>query len=201
LSSSTVASADLTAADLRGASIIGADLTDAILTNAIRPNGRIEGLGLAAGQRLVVRDDDGIPNPPPYDSLSPRPSHGITIQDQMSLAEGGVLELRFDADPWDSLIAFEPGIPVQLDGTLELAFADDVNVAGQIGRTFRVFDWTGVEPVDAFRVVSRYNWNTTRLYVTGEVKLTAVSEPATPALLAVGLSSFAAYRRKRRTIC
>ena len=33
------------------------------------------------------------------------------------MADGGVLQMLFDADPWDSTISFQPGIPVTLGGS------------------------------------------------------------------------------------
>ena len=84
----------------------------------------------------------------------------------------------FEADAWDSTISFAPGIPVTLGGTLELTFADDVNLASQVGRTFDLFDWTGVNPTGAFAVSSPYVWDLSNLYTTGEVTLTAIPEPS-----------------------
>ena len=85
----------------------------------------------------------------------------------------GTLRLVFDADPWDSLISFAPGIPVMLGGTLELTFAPGVDVATQSGRTIDLFDWTGVTPTGEFTVSSPYAWNLSNLYTTGEVTLAA----------------------------
>jgi hypothetical protein len=70
-----------------------------------------------------------------------------------------------------------------LDGTLELRFTADVNLASQLGRTFDLFDWTGVNPTGSFAVFSPYTWNLSNLYTTGEVTLTAISEPAAIVLL------------------
>src|SRR5262245_32473981 len=84
----------------------------------------------------------------------------------------------FEADAWDSTISFAPGIPVALSGTLELTFAAGVNPATQLGRTFHVFDWTGVTPSGAFAISSPYTWNLSNLYTSGEVTLTAIPEPS-----------------------
>ena len=54
-----------------------------------------------------------------------------------------------------------------------------MNLASQVGRTFDLFDWTGVNPTGAFAVSSPYAWDLSNLYTTGEVTLTAVPEPAT----------------------
>jgi len=58
---------------------------------------------------------------------------------------------------------------VALGGTLELTFADNVSLASQIGRTFDVFDWTGVSPTGAFAVDSPYVWDLSNLYTSGDV--------------------------------
>src|SRR5262249_30673535 len=83
--------------------------------------------------------------------------------------------------------SFAPGIPVTLGGTVELTFAPDVNLASQIGRTFDLFNWTGVNPTAAFAVVSPYRWDLSNLYTTGEITLTAIPEPASVTILAHAL--------------
>ena len=118
----------------------------------------------------MVRDDDGVSDPP-TSWIQVRPPISVFISDQMTMADGGILQLLFEADPWDSLIAFQPGIPVTLDGTLELLFANGTDLASQIGRTLDLFDWTGVSPTGTFAVASPYRWNLTNLYTTGEVTL------------------------------
>jgi hypothetical protein len=99
----------------------------------------------------------------------------------------------FDSDSWDSTISFAPGIPVTLGRTLELTFAAEVNPASPIGRTYNLFDSTGVTPTGAIAVSSPYVWNLSHVYTTGDVTLTAVPEPASAWLLiigaAVGISS------------
>jgi hypothetical protein len=112
------------------------------------------------------------------------------------MGPGGTLRMVFEADAWDSNISFAPGIPVTLGGTLELTFANDVNLASQVGRTFDLFDWTGVTLTGAFAVSSPYHWNLSSLYSTGEITLIAVLEPATAPLL---LASVVAVVNRRRT--
>jgi hypothetical protein len=87
------------------------------------------------------------------------------------MGPGGVLRMEFEADAWDSTITFAVGIPVSRGGTLELTFAADVNLASQLGRTFDVFDWTGVTPTGAFSVESPYWWDLSQLDTTGDVTL------------------------------
>jgi hypothetical protein len=101
------------------------------------------------------------------------------------MGPGGTLRMVFEADAWDSTISFAPGIPVMLGGTLELTFADNVNLASQLGRTFDLFNWTGVIPTGAFAISSPYAWDLSNLYTTGQVTLTAIPEPATIVLLAL----------------
>jgi uncharacterized protein YjbI with pentapeptide repeats len=166
LSGAILRDADLTGADLRGARY--SDLTRAITRNLITRGGAVFGLELRDGEDLWIRDHD---------------SRGIiTVFDGMSVSEGGVLRLVFEADHWNSLILFEQGIPVRLDGTLELTFARDVDVAAQVGRTLSIFNWT-VDPNGAFDVTSPYRWDLSRLYTTGEVRLIGVPEPNTLAMV------------------
>jgi hypothetical protein len=133
---------------------------------------------LDGGGLLVVRDYDGYPA---Y-GRGPIP---ITVDQHLAMAPGGALRMVFEADAWDSTISFAPGIPVTLGGTLELTFADDVNPASQLGRTFDLFDWTGVTPTGAFAVSSPYAWDLSNLYTTGQVTLTAIPEPSSIFLLAL----------------
>jgi hypothetical protein len=109
----------------------------------------------------------------------------------------GVLRMVFEADAWDSTITFAPSIPVTLDGTLELTFAAEVNLATQVGRTLRLFDWTGVEPTGAFAISSPYAWDLSNLYTTGEVTLTAIPEPRALSLLSIALAAAVGMGRLR----
>ena len=141
----------------------------------IRPNGHVNGLDLSAGQVLLVAITTAI-----------RPTRSIiaiTVDQHFAMGPGGTLRIVLEADAWDSTISFAAGIPVTLGGTLDLGFAEGVNLAGQIGRTFHIFDWTGVNPTGAFSVSSPYSWDLSKLYTTGEMTLTAVPEPATSILL------------------
>jgi probable HAF family extracellular repeat protein len=164
-----VTAADLTAANLTAADARGARFPDvpqsALTANLIRPNGHIAGLDLTAGASLIVRDYDGNPST----GLLP-----IVVDQHLASDATGTLRLEFEADPWDSTISFAPAIPVALGGTLELNFASGMSLAGQVGRTFDLFDWAGVTPTGAFTVSSPYIWNLTNLYTTGQVTLLAI---------------------------
>jgi uncharacterized protein YjbI with pentapeptide repeats len=191
--------ANLAYADLRGARVF--DLTGAIMNDTILPNGTIAGLELFAAERLLVRDDDGLSASLPT-GIPARLPIPVAIQDRALFAEGGVLQLSFDADPWDSLISFEAGIPVELAGSLELSFADGVDVEMQIGRTLRIFDWTGVSPVGQFEIQGPYDWDTTNLYTTGEVTLTAITGLPGDFNLdgSVGAADYVAWRKGLGTV-
>jgi uncharacterized protein YjbI with pentapeptide repeats len=187
--------ADFTAADMRGAEF--ADyllfLADSNTMNMIRPVGNIDGLDLNSGALLVVRDDD-IGS---YHNSS-WPPIPITVDQQLTMAPGGTLRMVFEADAWDSTISFAPGIPVTLGGTLELTFADAVNLATQLGRTFDLFDWTGVNPIGTFAISSPFSWNLSELYTTGEITLTAIPEPASVAVSTAGVLALTHYPRRKR---
>ncbi len=170
----TLTGADFTSADTRGALYL--DLSGATTTNLIAPNGHIDGLDLVAGGLLVVRDYDGDARDP---YLPPKPPIPITVVQHFVLGPGGTLRMVFEADAWDSTISFAAGIPVTLGGTLELTFAANVNLASQVGRTFDLFNWTGVHPSGTFNVSSPYAWDLSNLYTTGDVTLTAIPEPST----------------------
>jgi len=166
--------ADLRGADLRGAmNFVG---TGAITNNLIDPNGYVNGLVLVDEQTFHIRDYDGDLDRQECSidwgcTPTPVPELPVVIQSQMMLGDLARLTFVFEADPWHSVVAFEPNIPVQLGGMLELTFIDDADVATQVGRTFRIFDWTGVEPTGAFTVASRYPWDLDELYTAGEVTL------------------------------
>ncbi|MBA3484923.1 MAG: pentapeptide repeat-containing protein, partial [Pirellulales bacterium] len=131
--------ANLSGADARGANFDFATLSGANTSNLIQSNGHVSGLDLTVGASLVVRDYDG--NPATAPPAGPLP---IVVDQHLAMDATSMLKLVFDVDPWDSTIAFTPGIPVARGGTLELAFAPGVDVASQIGRTIKLFDWTGV---------------------------------------------------------
>jgi uncharacterized protein YjbI with pentapeptide repeats len=183
----TLTGADLTAADARGA--FGLNTSDATTANLIRQDGHIDGLDVVGGELLVVRDYDGAQYDPVFIP--------ITVDQHSAIGPGGTLQLVFEADAWDSTISFAPSIPVTLGGTLELTFADDVNLASQVGRTFELFDWTGVHPTGAFAIASPYAWDLSNLYTTGDVTLAAVPEPHILLQYSCALSVFVAMRRIR----
>jgi hypothetical protein len=64
---------------------------------------------------------------------------------------------------------------VNLGGTLDLEFASGVTPQSQIGRSFRLFDWNGVNPAGTFTIGGPYIWDLSHLYTTGDVKLASVT--------------------------
>jgi hypothetical protein len=109
------------------------------------------------------------------------------------------LRLVFDDNPWDSLISFRSGIPLTLGGTLDLEFANGVDVGSQVGRTIHLFDWSRVSPSGQFVIGGPYLWDASQLYSQGDVTLKAVPEPGTLFLSAIGLGAILGRRLARRT--
>jgi len=186
--------ANLSFSDLRGANVEESQLVSAASTEgAILPDGRIEGLVLDAGERLVVRDFNG-------DSVIP-----VTVQSVMILDREAALRMVFEDDLWGSTISFEPGVAVSLGGSLELLFADDISPTALIGKTFDLFDWHGAVVSGRFdRVVTEADatWDLSNLYSTGEVRLVSVvPEPSALVLLGIGICVALAGARqlKRRS--
>ncbi|MFO0911802.1 MAG: pentapeptide repeat-containing protein [Pirellulales bacterium] len=173
--SASLVNTNLTGADVRGAGSIL--LVGAILKNTIRPDGSVVGLHLGAGDSLTIRDCDAVGNPAPKPWMPERPAIAVKVRDQMTVTDGGQLQLIFGANEWDSIVSFQRAIPVQLGGTLELNFADDIQLAAQSGRTIKAFDWTGVKPQGQFTVAPQpgTTWDTSKLYTTGEVTLLGIS--------------------------
>ena len=187
LGQTSYALVDFSFADMRGASTFGfarppnepAQLLKGgvgSLRNTIMPDGSVQPLLLEVGEFFVVRDYDARPNF--NEDL-------IAIGVYSEFRSDGRVRMLLDSDAWDSTISFQPGISVALGGDLELAFAPGVDPASQIGRTFKLFDWTGVTPNGRFEVASDYQWDTANLYSTGEVTL--IPEPGAWSMATVGL--------------
>ncbi len=166
VSTTSWSGATLYGVDTRGYG--GSSLGGADVTNLIWPSGHMLGLILGEVDFLFIRDYDGDPDR----DVAPIP---IRVEDHLAMSGTGTLYMIFEADEWNSTISFDPGIPVDLGGILDLNFKEDVNITSQIGRTLDLFDWTGVSPTGAFAVESPYSWDLTNLYTTGEVTLLSAS--------------------------
>ncbi len=141
-----------------------------ILTNTIRNDGTAQSLNLAAGDTLRIRDYDA-------NDVSPGAPTGllpIRVKSSFAMDPASTLKFTFEADNWDSTISFDPSIAVTRAGTLDLGFASEVFVPSQIGRTFQLFNWSGVTPSGTFNVSSPYTWDLSNLYTTGAVTLLQV---------------------------
>jgi uncharacterized protein YjbI with pentapeptide repeats len=178
----TTVGTNFSLADLRGASLNGPDL-NAVYRSTIDQDGRIWGLHLTNADDLWIRDYDG--STPAFPAIAIKVLQGATI------APNAMVKIILESDDWDSLISFEPGIPVQLGGELALTFTNDVDVSTQVGRTIRIFDWTGVSPTGQFHIASPYAWDLSRLYTSGEITLLAVPEPSTLSLTLLVVLSLA----------
>ena len=115
----------------------------------------------------------------------------------MTIDPTASLQIVLDGQPWGSTISFSAGIPVSLAGELDLTVAPGVDLNSLLGDTFKLFDWTGVDPTGEFTIVGDPRWDTSHLYTSGEV--TFVPEPSALILLVGGAISALAYvwRRKR----
>jgi hypothetical protein len=159
-----------------------------ITTNAILTDGTINGLALAAGETLPVRN---------Y-TTSFIPIH---VTGTPSFDPASSLQMIFDGNPWGSTISYDSGTSFSLSGNLDLTVAPDVNESTLIGDTFKLFDWTGTTFTGAFNIVADpgCTWDTSKLYMTGEVTLlSVVPEPSALVLLGVAAVSLLAYAGRRR---
>ncbi len=160
----TTSGANFSAADLRGATDFSAGGTTT--TNTILPDGTIQGLNLSGSNSLLpIRDYTGPQSPLP-----------IHVAGGMTVAAGGTLQIVLTEPKWSSTMSFDPGIPVSLNGTLDLQ-APGVDPTSLLSQSIQLFDWTGVTPSGTFSQVtshlpSRYTWDTSGLYTSGTIDLT-----------------------------
>lgn len=159
---SNLEGADLSFADLRSA--VG-NLAGATTRSAILPSGQIQGLDLRAGESLAIHD---------VAQSAYRAAEGfytIRVSESFKLESDAELQLVLDGDGWNSQISFDPGIAVDLGGTLDIQFESDFDFASNVGKAFDLFDWSSVAPRGNFQVTSSQRWDLSNLYTTGEIIL------------------------------
>ena len=195
LSGANLAKAKLDGVIFDGATLDGADMRGAINAsvasaassrNLILSDGTINGVWLDAGESLVVRNSD-IP---------------IHIIYSTSLDPAATVKAVLDGNAWGSTISFDSGAWVSLAGTLSLTVDPSVDLSGLVGRSFQLFDWGDANVTGTFTIAadfgdqSGYVWDTSNLYSSGCVALTAVPEPGTAALLVSSLAAIAYTARR-----
>ncbi len=191
LRQTTLTDANFTNTDLRGA--VGTYLSQLTLTqNMIHPDAHVEGLILTAGQSMRLWDYNNTDHP--------QLMH-ILIEDELTLDPTSTLTMIFEDDQWGSTLTFGRAIPVSLAGTLELLLDPTLDPASLLGTTFDLFDWDNITLTTTFDYLAtspNLTWDTSLLYTTGQVTLTAIPEPTT--LTLITLTSLAALnpRRKQR---
>lgn len=182
LGSSNLTETDFSFADLRGAYYDGG----AIMRNTIESDGKIKGLNLLNGDILEINNSHYMTYKFGW-IISPI---SITVADVMTAEDGSTMRFLFDEQDWISTVAMTDGISVDLGGTLELTFADGVDIASLIGTSFKIFEWNGLlsegDMFDNIVYANGTQWDVSKLYTTGEVVLTAVPEPMTIAMLGLG---------------
>lgn len=157
--SARLAEADFSQADLRGA--VGFSPRSSTKTdNAILPDGRITGLNLARGERLVVHDAN----------------LGVLVENSFSLADGALAAEITDAT-WNSTIAVAPGVVPHLGGAFQLTVGPGGDLGSLVGTAFHIFSWQGaLGSADRFEQVTLPAgtlWDLADLYVGGTAKLLA----------------------------
>jgi len=175
--------ADVSLADLRGATGFKSQVTT-ISLNAILPDGQINGLSLSS-DTLVVRDSE----------------IGISVANGFQMGPGAVLEFLVADEEWGSTVGLDgrnASVP-RLGGTLRIVFDETVNQSGLVGTTFDLFDWgSALEESNQFDFVdipAGTKWDLSRLYSSGDVRLTAIPESLGAAWFFFGFVAVAVLRR------
>jgi uncharacterized protein YjbI with pentapeptide repeats len=152
------------------------------MNNTIRSDGQIQGLNIASGKTLVIRNFE----------------IGITVVGTMTMAADSRLQFILDGNPWGSTITIASGVNPLLNGDIELLFADGVDINALIGTTYKLFNWNGqlLEGQEFADIITQPGlaWDVSHVYTTGEITL--VPEPASAMLMMLGAAWMAA-RRKR----
>jgi uncharacterized protein YjbI with pentapeptide repeats len=171
-----IAGANFSDADLRNAVYKAASLATATTTNAILTDGKINGLSLASGETLVVRNY--IPTYPP--NLA-RAIHVVGLSP--TFAAGSTLKTVYDGNAWGSTVSFDSGASVNVAGTLQLSVDPNLSIYSLVGtHTMNLFNWAGTTRTGTFALTSSGVglgcWDVSNLYTTGAVSLTILEGDA-----------------------
>ena len=202
LSSWNFAGKNLTGANFHGATLTNADLTGAdarrallrysntILDNFVRPDGRVEGLGIAAGESFRVWDFDGVDTDGngELDTML-----GITVGKQFAVDVDGLLIVGLEDEQWGSTIDFDAGIGVDFGGTLEIELRGDFlpmprRSVGNCSTSPASRPWGGFDTY-VLPSVANGQWDTSHLMNDGVLSFNAVPEPSAILLLATLLAA------------
>jgi uncharacterized protein YjbI with pentapeptide repeats len=184
LTGANLNSTDFSRSDMRGA--IGASLSSAITRSTILPDGTIHGNNWENGLGVTFRNTtQNIP---------------VRVVEKWTLDPQVWLNFSLDAQPWKSTISFDPGINVALGGELALSPAEGLDPRSLVGKTYRLFDWSGASRTGTFSKISDniygtsyYRLDASRLYTAGEIRFLPVPEPSNIGMIASVALSLLAY--------
>ncbi|MDZ4784415.1 MAG: amidase family protein [Planctomycetia bacterium] len=186
--------ADLTGADLRKS--LGTLNPSVNLRNAIQADSEIHGLNLLAGETLTLLTSDLC--------AMECESVGVEVSQSFVVAEGAQLEVLIQQGK-----AFGFHKPIQVHDLTSVTLGGTLNIVGnkwghreQLYGTFDLFDWPnpldGSNRFDAVVAPPGMFVDSSQLYSTGEVTLTAVPEPHAAWLMIVMATLLIGPRVARR---
>lgn len=159
--------------------------------------GRFSGAGSLAGEGLVRFQKGFSPgNSPAALRVDVQSSFGAGSEITMEL--GGLR--AGDCDSCADKLTFSEAVTLQ-GGKLSVLWWGGFE--GQSGNVFDLFDWDGglsghFARLELPTLAAGLAWQTDKLYTTGELRISAVPEPATNTLIAWGLLLISVLRPKRR---
>ena len=111
-----------------------------------------------------------------YDTDTPLDIH---VTQEAYIDATSTLQIVLEDDHWGSTLTFEPAMPVNFYGILDLRISPDdkTNITNLVGTTYQLFNWTNVPLIPAFSQITTgagLVWDTSKLYTTGEVTLLEV---------------------------
>ncbi len=151
-------------------------------------NGYVKGIGIFDGTVMFSG------------TIAPGLSPASTTFNNIALGDTGTLEMELGGrqlgGQYDHLNILGTGT---LDGTLSVLLIDGFQPA--LGDTFNLLDGNTTGSFDTLSLPtlgSGLAWNTSQLYSTGSLSVTAIPEPGMLALVGCGLMGVTLLRRKRR---